>query len=599
MNIKTFVFFLILYFILLPGLLSASENKNYDGSKTFLKEQKDKHKKKKKKNNKTKNLSESEKFKEADYFAKAVVKRVIGEPLESMKLLDKALAIDPDDAAALYEKSRLLSALSRNEEAYLLALKAKNIEPENKWYKMNFANLAMRMEKYDEYVKTYEELAEQYPDNFEFLSELAYAYFYTGDYKNAVKQYHKVEEQVGINEAIVNQIVNLYTRLEKYDKAVEEYEKLIKSDPENTHYYAVLAEYCAKNNMPEKALWAYQQIEKINPGDPYIHISMADFYRKQGDTLQSFEELKKGMANKNLDLQTKIQLLVSYYPGKLTEEQQKQALELSRILMKTHPDDPASKSLYGSLLYQNQDYKEAKTVFKEILASDSLSNYSLWEQLLFCEYNLKEYNELAKDAETVTSLFPNQPLPYLLEGMGYYLLKDYKKAEKILETGKDFAITNPQLLSEFYSYLGEIYYQQKNYDACFKAYDKALEINPDNSLVLNNYAYYLSLRKQNLDKAAEMAKRAVNLDQKNSNNLDTYAWVLFQQGKYKEAEKWQKMALDNGGYDSGVVLEHYGDILYKLGDVDNAVKYWEMALAHKEHSKVLEKKIKERKYYEE
>jgi tetratricopeptide (TPR) repeat protein len=251
--------------------------------------------------------------------------------------------------------------MSRNEEAYVLALKAKNLDPDNKWYKMNFANLAKTMEKYDEYVKTYEELVKQYPDNLGFLTELAYAYFYTVDYKNAVDQYHKIEEQVGINEPLTNQIANLYTRLGEYDTAVAEYEKLIKTDPENTHYYAILAEYCNKNKMPEKALWAYKQIEKINPDDPYVHISLADYYRNHGDTLKSFEELKLGMENKQLSLETKIQLLVSYYPGKLSEEQQKQALELSHILMKVHPDDPAAKSLYASMLYQNEKYGEAKT----------------------------------------------------------------------------------------------------------------------------------------------------------------------------------------------------------------------------------------------
>jgi tetratricopeptide (TPR) repeat protein len=177
--------------------------------------------------------------------------------------------------------------------------------------------------------------------------------------------------------------------------------------------------------------------------------------------------------------------------------------------------------------------------------------------------------------------------------------KDYKNAAKMMEDGVGFVVGNPNLMGEFYNYLGEIYYQMKDYKSSFNAYDKALSINPKNSLVLNNYAYYLALRKENLDKAAEMAKRAVNLDQKNSNNLDTYAWVLFQQGKYEEALKWEKMALDNGGYESGVVLEHYGDIFFKLGDVEKALKFWKMALTHDDHSKVLEKKIKDKKYYEE
>ncbi len=543
-------------------------------------------------------VSQDQQFKESDLFTQAAIKRVTGDAMESLQLLDKALEIDPNDPAALYDKSRLVAAIARYDEAYALALKAKTLDDKNKWYKMNYANLAREMEKYDEYVKTYEELVEQYPDNLGFLTELAYAYYYTGDYEKAVNQYHKIEEQVGISEALTNQIVSLYTKLKEYDKAVAEYERLIKTDPENTHYYAVLAEYCSKNNMPDKALWAYKKIEEINPDDPFIHISLADFYRKQGDTLKSFDELKQGMRNKNLDLETKIKILVSYYPGQLSKEQQKQALELSQILMNEYPEEPAAKTLYASLLYQNENYKEAAKIFKEIISADS-TNYGVWEQLLFSEYNIKDYKNLINDSKSVIELFPNQPLPYLLQGLGYYMLKDYKNAAEILEEGKDFVGSNTDLLSEFYSYLGEVNYQLKNYKACFDAYDKALIINPDNSLVLNNYAYYLSLLKQNLDKAAEMAKRAVELDPGNSNNLDTYAWVLFQQGKYDEALKIQKKALDSGGYDSGVVLEHYGDIYYKLGDIENALKYWKMAKAHKEHSKVLDKKIKDKKYYEE
>ncbi len=545
-----------------------------------------------------KKLTQEEKFKEADYFAQSAIKRITGDPVKSGEMLDKALEIDPYDPAALYEKSRLLAATGKYGEAYEMAKKSVEIDSANKWYKVNYANLAKRVEKYDEYIKTYKELVKKYPENLDFLSELAFAYYYTGDYENAVKEYKKIEEQIGINEAIVNQIVRLYGKLGEKDKAVEEYEKLIKTDPENTHYYAVLAEFCVKNNMPEKALWAYKKIEKINPDDPYVHISLSDFYRKQGDTLKSFEELKKGMMNKDMDLGTKIQLLVGYYPGDLTGEQQKQALELAKILMSVHPDDPRSKSLYGSLLYQTEKYEEARKILKEVLAVDS-TNYALWEQLLFSDYDLKDYKELVKTADRVINLFPSQPLPYLLQGLGYYMLKDYKKAIKVLETGKDFVVGKNELLSEFYSYLGELYYQLKDYDKSFSSYDKALEANPDNSMVLNNYAYYLSLMKKDLDKAAEMAKRAVNLDQGNYNNIDTYAWVLFQQGKYKEAEKWQKIALKKGGYDSGVILEHYGDILFMLGDVDKAVQYWKKALTHKEHSKVLEKKIKNRKYYEE
>jgi tetratricopeptide (TPR) repeat protein len=248
--------------------------------------------------------------------------------------------------------------------------------------------------------------------------------------------------------------------------------------------------------------------------------------------------------------------------------------------METYPDNPVSKSLYSSLLYQNKEYKKAKKLTLEVLRSDSL-NYAVWEQLLFCDMYLNDYKNLAKNSEQVNDLFPNQPLPYLMNGIANYQLKNYEKAADVLETGKDFVAGNKALLEEFYNYLGEIYYQMKNYDACYLSYDKVLSLNPENSIVLNNYAYYLSLQKRDLQKAERMARHAVNLDPENSNNLDTYAWVLYQEGKYEEALKWQNEALKNGGNTSDTVLEHYGKILEKLGRNEEAKKYFEMAEKYK------------------
>jgi len=530
--------------------------------------------------NSDRKLTQKEASQEADLFAQGVIQKEAGNNKKALDYFTKALDINPNDPAALYEKARILNANGQSAEAYELSKKAISIDPDNRWYKAVFAGIARQEGKYDEYVKAYEELVEQHPKNFDFLNELAYAYVFTGQYKKAIAEYNKIEEQVGINEALINQKVNLYSQTGDYQGGVNEYEKLIKANPEEVRYYAMLAEYCAKSKMDDKAIWAYEQIEKLNPDDPYVHISLADFYRQRNDIQRSFEELKLGMANKNLDLETKVKLLSTYYSGSLNEEQKKQALELSKILIQTHPDNPVSKSLYSSLLYQNQEYKKARELTAEVIKRDSL-NYAMWEQLLFCDMYLENNKNLAREANQVIELFPNQPLPYLMGGIAYYQLKEYEKAADILETGKDFVAGNTALLEEFYNYLGEIYHSMKNYDACFLAYDKVLSLNPENSIVLNNYAYYLSLQKKDLQKAERMARHAVNLDPKNSNNLDTYAWVLYQEGKYDEALKWQQKALENGGNTSDTVLEHFGKILEKLGRNEEAQQYFEMAKKYK------------------
>jgi tetratricopeptide (TPR) repeat protein len=525
-------------------------------------------------------LTQKEASQEADLFAKGVIQKEAGNFEKALDFFSKALEIDPNDPAALFEKAKLLVAYGQSSEAYELAKKAVSLDGKNRWYKAAYGKIAQQEGKYDEYVKTYEELVEQYPDDLNFLYELAYAYVFTGDYRKAAVEYDKIEEQIGVTEPLMLQKVKVYSQLDDYQSGVKEYEKLISTNPQETRYYALMAEYCAQNKMDDKAIWAYQQIEKINPNDPYVHISLADFYRKRNNYQKSFDELKLGMENKQLELQTKIKLLSTYYSGSLDEIQKKQALELSQILIRVHPDDPMAKSLYASLLYQNEEYKQARKLTAEVLSQDSL-NYAVWEQLLFCDMYLNNYKDLARETDNVIDLFPNQPLPYLMNGIAYYQLKQYEKAANSLETGKEFVAGNQKLLEEFYNYLGEIYYQLKNYDACFQSYDNVLSINPANSIVLNNYAYYLSLQKKQLPKAEQMARHAVNLDPKNVNNIDTYAWVLYQQGNYEQALKWQDEALKNGGDTNGTVLEHYGKILEKLGRTKEAKEYLQKAKKYK------------------
>lgn len=233
-----------------------------------------------------------------------------------------------------------------------------------------------------------------------------------------------------------------------------------------------------------------------------------------------------------------------------------------------------------------------------MIVKENTGNYAIWEKLLFCDLFLEQNELLAADAEVVVDYFPTYPLPYYFAGISNYQLKDYVKAQAYLKSGIDFVVNNNNLLEQFYSSLGDTYHAMDNFAASYEAYDKALAINAENVYVLNNYAYYLSLSSEKLDKAEKMARKAVDLDPYNSNFLDTYAWVLYQQKKYKEALEWIKKAYGNGGAESGVVLEHYGDILFQLGEKEEALNYWKLAKKQKDYSGLLDKKIKDKQLYE-
>ncbi len=546
---------------------------------------------------KPKQPTEQQKFRQADLFAQAIIEREKSNYEEALKLIDKALGVIPSDAAANYEKARLLLQLGRKDEALVFAETAVENDNNNKWYKVLHARIAKEMGDYKTYVKDYETLVEKYPNDINFVQELAFAYYYTNDLKSAIKYFNRMEEIMGMNEGLTTQKADLYNKMGKNDMAVAEYEKLIKHNPNESRYYVLLAEYATKTKDIDKAIWAYKKVLELNPDDPFAHISLADFYRQQGNSEQSFEELKAGMANKELELKTKVNILVSYYKGNLDDEQKQQTLELSEILKKVHPEDALAETFYASMLYENKKYEEAYKIFSKMVESEGV-DYSVWEQLLFCDLYLNDYNRLATDSEKALEFFPSYPLPWFFAGISYSQNKEYEKAIDRLEKGREFVVNNNALLEQFYSSLGDAYNQIGNNKAAYDAFDKTLKLNPQNSIVLNNYAYYLSLEKKDLDKAEQMGKKAIELDPYNNNNLDTYAWVLFQQQKYPEALEWIKKAYNNGGDSSGVVNEHYGDILFKLGKTDEALKYWKAAKTKKEYSDLLDKKIKEKMFYE-
>jgi len=116
----------------------------------------------------------------------------------------------------------------------------------------------------------------------------------------------------------------------------------------------------------------------------------------------------------------------------------------------------------------------------------------------------------------------------------------------------------------------------------------------DNPYVLNNYAYYLSLRNENLDKAEKLSKRANELRPNDRSYLDTYGWILFQQKKYPEAEEYLRKAA-NMGPKNPTILEHYGDVLFKLNKSAEALKQWEAAKQSGGNSEALTNKIKNKK----
>ncbi len=312
---------------------------------------------------------------------------------------------------------------------------------------------------------------------------------------------------------------------------------------------------------------------------------------------KAYEFLKEGYANHHLDIDTKVQVLMNYFEASNTHVIMKpRAFELAEILVKTHPNEPKSHAIYGDLLFRDSLYADASKEFERVLELDS-SRYAVWEQLLYSLSMLNANKEMADYSERAIQQFPEMEFPYYVNAIANFQLGNTKKVISTLEKGLYF-VSNDLLMEQFYMFLGDAYHEDGQAEKAYESYDNCLKINPNNSFVLNNYAYYLSMENSQLEKAKEMAALAVEKDP-NVNNLDTYGWVLFKLNQYEDARKYIQQSLDMDTAASPVVLEHMGDVYYQLEETRKAKSYWKKAKKAGGESEILLKKIKGGKWYEE
>lgn len=532
-------------------------------------------------------------------FLEANTEKLLGNLDKAKALFLQCIEMDPEDAASMYELARIERIGNNSNEALEWAEKAVEYTPENVWYLKLLSEIYQENMQFDKSIEVINKLVKLHPESLEYIYDLALTHLLVGNYQKAINTYNIIEEKIGITEEISVQKQKIWLRMNKPEMAIREMEALCNAIPDEGRLKSILAELYLANGMDEKALATYLDIAERDPDNAYIQISLSDYYRKRGDDEKSFEHLKLGFANPYLDIDTKVQILLAYFTVKeYYEDQKEEANVLSEILVETHPDNAKAYSIQADLYYQNEEWEKAREALRKVLSLDS-SRYVVWEQLLFTESYLSDFEGMRKDSRKTIELFPQQALPYLFAAVASYNFEDHEQMVKDLETGIKFVVRNDMLLAEFYNYLGDAYHQTGEDEKAFEAYDASLKINSENSIVLNNYAYYLSLRGEQLERAKKMAKKANELDPDNSSNQDTYGWVLYKLGEYEEALEWIGMSIENHSEENAEVLEHYGDVLYKLGRTKEAKDYWKRARkAGKGGSEFLEKKANEGVLYE-
>ena len=504
-----------------------------------------------------------DKRKNATYFSNGLQSKYREDTEGAIRNFEQALRYMPDDDASMFELSEQYYNAGRLEDAFRMIRQAAELDPENMWYQLRLGQFYRSLEQYDDLIQLYEQLTANYPDDPEMLSELIDAYLVTGQYDKALDKMDELEKQIGHNDFVTEQRLSILKQKGETKKLIAELEKLIAQNPENTRYHSMLAQVYAENGKNKDALQVYEKIKEINPEDPYVSISLLEFYDKTGDTEKAFNELISAIRNKNLDLNTKANIY-DYWMNKIqgTSNMNEQARQCGLAFTETHPESKIGYLILGSYYIVTENAALARTYYKKSLSIDS-TDFLSWQNLIISESRLNENEAVRDHAVKALQYYPMQPVFYWYAGVSNAVLKNNDDAISYLEKGRRYTTDKIQM-ANFDAFLGDLYHEQGDEEKAFDAYERTLRNDPDNVLVLNNYAYFLAVKNQDLDKALEMSTKAIAIEPDNPTYLDTHAWVLYMKGNYKEAEKHMSKAMKLLKEPDETYTKHYESIKSKL-----------------------------------
>ncbi|MDW8157252.1 MAG: tetratricopeptide repeat protein, partial [Bacteroidia bacterium] len=440
-------------------------------------------------------------------FIKGVVKLAQGYPEEALQSFEEVLKIVPNHTASIYNIARIYTEKKDYARALPFAQKVIKADPHNLWYYLLLVSIQENQGLYPQAAQTLEKAIKKFPKELDLRMQLAEVFIKQKKFNAAIAQLDSIEYRSGINEVCSYRKKDIYlNELGKPEKAIEEIRRLINASAENRKYYYDMYLLYRNLGRSDEAIQTLQEVYQKYPYDSWIVFNLSEYYRQLGKYAELEKLMEKAMNDPNFPVDGRVQYIyqmVNMHPDRMAR-----AKQMTVELVKQYPKSSSPVSLLAYLYAINNQSDSSRFFYKKATILEPSNQYS-WEQLLNKDYELGKSNELVEDAEAALEVFPDHPSFIYFSGLGHYQTKNYKMAvqrfEKYLKHASGLDARNESLVL---SHLGDCYHYLALYEKSDANFKKALERDPNNALALNNYAYFLALRKERLEEAMLLVNRA-------------------------------------------------------------------------------------------
>lgn len=549
--------------------------------------------------------AQAERQRKADYiFMEALRRNAAGEDDSYFELLKGATELDSTDTSVGQTLGYYYLALGQADS--LMALKGYNmmkrhfdLHPEDYYGAIFFGMINNHLGNRQEAVRVWTVTDSLHPGKPDVGIKLVEALQELPDsaaQRKSLEVIGRIERAEGKDLGLSSHKIRALMLLRDTAGVLSEVGTLLKSSPRNAQYQLYAGDIFMALQQPDSAIRYYDMACATDSANGYAYYKRAQFYLQEGDSAGYEREVNHALRQESLELEAKLSLLRDYV-GELYGDSLKrpQIKGLFEELLLQHPHEADIRDLYASYLILDKDYRGAVEQ-QEYAVDADVANASRWRAILSLYGQLDDSQKAVEAGQRALEFVPEDATVNLLVGANYQQLKDSPNAMKYFRRALELTdsadlSTRSQLMAS----IGDVYYMDNEADSAFACYREAVALDPDNLLALNNFAYYLAEKEQDLDLAERYSSICVRANPENDTAIDTYAWIFYKKKDYEKAREWIDQALDiEGNSPQADVLDHAGDIYFMNREVAKAVEFWEKALKLDPDNKELKTKIRRR-----
>lgn len=533
------------------------------------------------------------------FYEEAANQQALGKYDVAYELLQHCKNIAPDAAEVYFALSSYDRDLNSNAMAINDIKRAAELSPENSTYQEQLAMTYIATKDYPNAIKAYEKLYSSNPDRTDVLEILLSLYGQKKDYANMLATVDRMVSADGESEQTVLTRMHIYSLQGKKKEEFNTLKRFVDRYPNDMSYQVMMSNWLLQNGEKQKAFDILQKVQKTDPQNVQAKLSMIDYYR--AENLDSIaRKMEEGLlTNPHTSTDTKVSIIRNVIANnEANGGDSTKVLSLFRNILAGKQENADLAELYVAYLSLKKMPEDSIVGGLKRILEIAPDNKGARIELLRTLWGKIGNDEIIEISKPGVEYNPDEMAFYYFLGFAYIQKDDDDNAFDIFRKGVAQATdsSEPSLVSDMYSYIGDIYHQRGQIEEAYAAFDSCLQWKEDNVECMNNYAYFISVDGGDLSRAEQMSYKTIKAQPTNSLYLDTYAWVLFQEKRYAEAQIYIEQAVANDSTNSYVQLEHAGDIYIMLGETDKAIDYWRRAIQAGGDAKAIERKIRQKKY---